>query len=1063
MKKILFLFLGLFASLLTYSQPLWLRYPSISPDGKYIAFEYKGKIWKVATSGGVAIPITLGSDYCFHPVWSPDGKYLAYASAKFGDFDVFIVKSSGGKAKRLTYYSGNEIPWTFTNDGKTILYSTAFQKLSTSLQFPTHWLTELYSIDTSGRNFQQVLSTPAQWVSFTPDGKSFVYQDIKGVENYWRKHHRSSVTRDIWIYNTRTKQHTKLTKFYGEDRCPVVSPDGKTVYYLTEQFNNNLNVAKFDLNNPDKVVQLTNFQRNPVRFLSIANDGTLCFSYDGEIYTMKDGQKPQKVNIEINYAGLDPQPQFKVYTSDATEMSVSPDGNYVAFIVRGDVYVTSVASSETRQITNTPEQERSVSFSPDGKSLVYASERNGSWNIYMTKILDTGQTSFLLAQNLKEIPVVTTPAEEFQPRFSPDGKEIAYLKNRTELDVINLKTKKIRKVLDGRYNYSYVDGDQWFDWSPDGKWFLVKYSPYILFTSDVGLVKADGSGKIINLTQSGYEDIDPKWSMNGKMMIWLSDKQGYRSHGSWGSEYDVYAMFFSKKAYDVFKMGEEQYKIWKKQHQHDKDTLKKPLKLDLKNVSDRIVRLTNFSGHISGAVITKDGEKLYYAAKFQEGYGLWRVNLRKNATKLITKLPGYVSQMTLTKDGKNLFVFSAGQIMKISTSTEQVENISFRAEKVIDYYAEKRYLFNHVWRLIKEKFYDPNLQGVDWNYYGKHYARFLPYINNNYDYAEMLSEMLGELNASHTGAGYRPPRQGADRTASLGLLYDLHYTGPGAKVAEVIEKGPLFNLNTNLAAGDIITAINGHKVADLQHLFKLLNHQNGKIVFVTYHHGSKDYTVSVKPISLGKENDLLYDRWTKKMRELTHKLSNGQLGYVHVRAMNSESFRNVYSDALGKEIDKKALIVDTRFNTGGWLHDDLVTLLSGKKYLEFWPRGRYYGYEPFSKWIKPSIVLMNEGNYSDGCGFPYAYKTLKLGKLVGMPVPGTMTAVWWETLMDPTLYFGIPQVGVKNLKGQYIENHELEPDIKVWDDYEKIIKGQDQQLDAAIKELMKEVKDKQRN
>ncbi len=1059
MKKFIFVLFAVLLYAWSFAQPLWLRYPAISPDGKYIAFEYKGNIWKVPVNGGNAIPLTLSPGYEFHPVWSHDGKYIAFASDAHGDFDVYIMPANGGKAKRLTYFSGNEIPWTFTPDDKAVLYSTTFQKIWTGVQFPTHWFTELYQIDTSGKNCVQILSTTAQWVHFTPDGKHFIYQDQKGVESYWRKHHRSSVTRDIWSYDLTTHQFTKLTNFPGEDRCPVVSPDGKTVYYLTEQFNNNLNVAKFPIDNPSHITQLTNFTKNPVRFLSIANDGTLCFSQDGQIYTMKDGQKPKLVHITINYAGLDPQPYYKLYTSGATEMSVSPDGKYVAFIVRGDVYVTSVESNETRQITNTPEQERSVSFSPDGKALIYASERNGSWNIYMTKIMDKNQKSFILAKHLKEIPVVATPAEEFQPKFSPDGKKVAYLENRVTLKVINLKTKKIHTVLSSKYNYSYSDGDQWFDWSPDSKWFLVKFTPYSMFLADVGLVKANKTDSIINLTQSGYQDDRPKWAMNGKMMIWLSDRMGYRSHGSWGSEYDVYAMFFSKKAYDIFRMNKEQYQNWLEQHKNKKsDTTKKSLKLDLNNLQDRIIRLTNFSGKISDMTISPDGQILYYAAPFQEGFGLWKVKLREHDTKLITKLPGYVSKLTLTDNGKYLFIFSDDQIIRLNTQTNQQKVIRYKAQKLIDYYAEKKYLFNHIWRLMKEKMYDPNMHGVDWNYYGKHYARFLPYINNNYDFAEMVSEMLGELNVSHTGCYYRPKFKDPDRTASLGLLYDLHYPGPGVKVEVIVENGPFDLVQSKLKPGDIITKIDGQTINGLQDLFKALNHKTGKITSVTFKHGLSSHTVTVVPISQYKETQLLYRRWVKTMRNMVHKLSNNQIGYVHVKAMDSKSFRQVYSDALGKEVDKKAIIIDTRFNTGGWLHEDLVNLFSGKTYFWFYPHGRFFGYDPFNQWVRPSVVIMNQSNYSDACGFPYAYKILHIGKLIGMPVPGTMTAVWWETLMDPTLYFGIPQVGVKDKTGKYIENRQLNPDVEVRNDYNKITQGQDQQIQAAVNTLLQEIK-----
>ncbi len=1065
MKRILlFLIILLSGFWLKSQEPAsWLRYPAISPDGKYIAFEYKGNIWKVPVKGGEAIPLTVSSFYEYAPVWSPDGKYIAYASDEFGNFDIFLMPAMGGKSIRLTYYSGNEKPWAFSPDGQFVLYTTFFQKDPNGLQFPTGWLTELYEISIDAKTFKQVLSTPAEHVSFMKDGRRFVYQDIKGVEDFWRKHHHSPVTRDIWVYNPQTGKHIRLTNFVGEDREPVVSPDGQWIYYLTEQFNNTFNVAKMKADGTGQPMQLTSFERNPVRFLTISNDGTLCFSYDGHIYTLRDGGKPQIVKVKINYAGLDPKPEYKVFTSDATEMSVSPDGKYVAIVVRGDVYVVSVETGSTRQITNTPEQERSVDFSPDGKAVVYAGERDGSWNIYMTKIDDRDASSFILARKLKEETVIATPAEEFQPKFSPDGREVAYLENRTTLRVIHLKTKKTRTVLDGKYNYSYSDGDQWFDWSPDGRWLLVTFSPHVLFITDVGLVKADGSGKLHNITQSGYEDSAPKWVMNGKAMIWFSDRQGYRSHGSWGAEDDVYLMFFDQKAYDVFNMPDDQYKAWKeKQKKQKKDTTKKikPLKLDLQNLEERIVRLTRYSARISDAVLTNDGETLFYIARYEEGYGLWRVKVREHETKLVTKLSGPAS-IFLTNNGKTLFLLSNnGSIKKINTQSLERSNVSYQAEKVIDYYAEKAYLFDHVWREMKEKFYDPNMQGVDWEYYGRHYRQFLPSINNNYDFAEMLSEMLGELNASHTGSGYRDYRKDRDRTASLGLLYDLSYTGPGVKIAEILERGPFFNDETQAKPGDLIVSIDNQPVNNMQDLFRLLNHKTGKIVVVGLKRGAREWTETVTPISRGGEVNILYKRWVRKMRDHTHKLSNGHIGYVHVRAMNSSSFRQVYSDALGREARYDAIIIDTRYNTGGWLHDDLVTLFGGRKYVEFWPRGRYFGYEPFTKWIKKSVVLVNESNYSDGYGFPYAYHTLRLGKLIGMPIAGTMTAVWWETLMDPTLYFGIPQVGAKDLKGHYLENQQLDPDVKVWNDYDKIIKGQDQQLETAVQVLLKELEQK---
>jgi Tol biopolymer transport system component len=331
-----------------------------------------------------------------------------------------------------------------------------------------------------------------------------------------------------------TRKHTKLSTFEGEDRNPVFSADGKTVYYLSER-SGSFNVWKMELSNPEKTEQVTFFEKNPVRFLSITNQDDLCFGYNGEIYLKKQWKKPEKVNISLLADEKENQVEYMTLTDGATEMKLSPNGKEIVFIVRGEVFVTSVDYQTTKRITNTPQQERSVSFSPDGRSILYASERDSSWNLYQTRLVRDDEDLFCLSTVLKEEPVLVSSDETFQPMFSPDGKEVAYLKNRETLMVIHLETKKTRMILDGKYNYSYSDGDQWYEWSPDGQWFLVQYSPNSLFMNDVALVKADGKDEPINLTNSGYSDIMPKWAMKGNAMIWFSDREGMRSHGSWGA------------------------------------------------------------------------------------------------------------------------------------------------------------------------------------------------------------------------------------------------------------------------------------------------------------------------------------------------------------------------------------------------------------------------------------------------------------------------------------------------------------------------------------------------
>jgi Tol biopolymer transport system component/C-terminal processing protease CtpA/Prc len=1069
------------------STPLWMRYPTISPDGKFIAFSYKGNLFRVSSDGGTAELLTSNSAYDFSPVWSPDGKTIAFATNRYGNFDVFTIPATGGEAKRLTYHSADEVPSAFTPDGKSILFSAFIQDNANNILFPSGALSELYSVPTQGGRVTQILTTPAEQAAYSPDGSQIAYTDVKGYEDKWRKHHKSSVTRDIWIYDVSTRQHRKVTTFEGEDRNPVFAPDGKSLFYLSE-LQGNSNVTMVSLSNQGQPEAISSFTNHPVRFLSVAQNGMLCYQYNGELYTQKPGSKPQKVNIQISTDQTETQVIYENLSNGITEMAVSPDGKEVAFIIRGDIFVTATDYPTTKRITNTPDQERSVSFSSDGRKLLYASERGGSWKVYESSIASTEEPNFTLSTLIKEQVIVDIPEEAFQPLYSPDGKEVAFLKERTTLCVVNLETKKIRTVLDGKYSYSYSDGDQWFQWAPDGNWLAVNFMETPSWPdSDIALVRADGSGEFHNITQSGYDDRNPKWAMDGKAIIWLNDKMGMRSHGSWGSQFDVYSVFLTREAYDEFKLSKQEYELLKEKRSKDKkdsdageskespsdkkkevkakknkEAQREPLIIDYENLDDRKVRLTINSSDLSDAILTDDGEKLYYLSKFEKGYDLWVNNLKDNETKLLVKIDGFAGDLQIDKDKKFLFVNSNGTPMKIEIATNKLSPIKFNAELETNYPRERDYMFEHMWRQVEKKFYDPNLHGVDWKFYKSEYVRFLPHINNNFDFAEMMSELLGELNASHTGCRYRPKPENADQTAALGVFFDYDFEGKGMKIIEVLDNSPLMKANSKVKPGCIIEKVDGIAIDCNSDYYKMLNHKADKLTLLSFYNpqNGERWEESVKPISRSIESELIYKRWVRKNNATVEKLSGGRIGYVHVRGMDSQSFREVYSDILGKHRNKEAIIVDTRFNGGGWLHDDLATLLSGKRYVDFVPRGQLIGSEPISKWYKPSVVIISEGNYSDAHGFPYVYKTLGIGKLVGMPIAGTMTAVWWESQIDPTLVFGIPQMGVKDLNGKYLENQQLNPDIKVAISPEEAQSGVDSQLIRAVEELLLELNKK---
>jgi C-terminal processing protease CtpA/Prc len=497
--------------------------------------------------------------------------------------------------------------------------------------------------------------------------------------------------------------------------------------------------------------------------------------------------------------------------------------------------------------------------------------------------------------------------------------------------------------------------------------------------------------------------------------------------------------------------------------------LPEPVAIDRNNLDDRIARLTPNSGDMQAAALSPDGETLYFLVKTAGQYELWLNRIRTRETKKIAGFParpggpGSAPSADLQFDakGENGFVLVDGRIQKFKVppgdADPKVEPLNYSAEMSVDRVAERSRMFEHVWRQTRDKLYVKNMNGVDWDGYRRIYAKFLPFVTDNRDFAELLSEMLGELNVSHTGSGFIARDPDADATAALGAFFDDGYAGAGLKVAEVIEGGPLVSATSEIRAGMVIERIDGTVIAPGAETDSLLNRKAGKRVELSVFDpaANRRFTQVVKPISLGAQGELLYKRWVRSEREAVDRLSNGRLGYVHVRSMNDASYRSAYSEILGRDSGREALIVDTRFNGGGNLHDDLATLLSGRRYLEFLPRGQSLGWEPTGKWTKPSIVLISESNYSDAHLFPWTYRHLGIGKLVGMPVAGTGTAVWWESLQDSTVYFGIPEVGFRDAQGQFMENALIEPDIVVPNDPARLSAGEDQQLEAAVRALLR--------
>ncbi|MCC7137152.1 MAG: PD40 domain-containing protein [Planctomycetes bacterium] len=1106
-------------------EAVWLRDPRIAPDGTRIAFTWRGDVWTVPVAGGRATPVTAHPAVDRAPCWSPDSKWIAFASDRDGRrADVYLVAADGGAERRLTRHEGAEVPTAFTPDGSAVLFVGRRQDDPRSSQ--GGWWPQLWSVPVGGGRPTLVLATPAVNAHPSPDGTRIVYEDLKAWEDPLRKHHVSSASRDVWSFDPATDRHVALTRSHrGEDRDPSIGPDGR-LWWISERGGSaNVYVAAATPDAPAE--RVTDHTVHPVRSLSLARDGTLAYAWDGAIWTKAPGAPSRRLVVEAAPAARENDESFRTYTDEASELAPSPDGKELAFVVRGEVFVASVEHGTTKRVTDTPTMERSVAWSPDGKTLYYAGERDGSWNLYASTVASADEKRFSRATVLSERAVLSTAAEEFQPVPSPDGTALAYVRDRDAVDVLDLASGKTRTVLPASRNASYADGDLDVAWSPDGRWLACTALEEGRYIDGVVVVRV-ADGVVVDVSRSGYGESDPAFSSDGRMLTFRSDRFGRRNHGSWGSDEDVVGVLLTRAARDRFRLTPEEHDDLlddeeaaaedaegddgaapggepaapKDGHGKDapggdgkdgghggkkgkgdgkgagkaQDADDEPapeVEVETELLDERTVRLTPSSAPLAGHAVSVDGETVFTLARQGETWGLFAHRPRSDWSGRVASLGAEEPQrLVLSEDGDTAFVLEgdgsvrrfdvSGLVGRTPPDDASVEGkpVAFSAEVRVRASAERAGMFEHVVRQLERKFYDPRLHGTDWPALVARYRELLRGVGDADAFAELLSELLGELNASHTGARRRKEEEeGDNRTASLGLLFDVRAKGSGLRVAEVLAGGPADRAGARLVPGVTVTHVDGQALGTDVPVEALLERKVNVPVRVRAvpAGGGEAFEEVVKAVSLDAERELLYRRWVRGREALVLARSQGRLGYVHVRSMDDEGFRRVFSDALGKHGAREGLVVDTRFNGGGWLHDDLVAFLSGKDYVRFAPRGKTpgeLGAEPARRWSRPWALVVNEADYSDAHVFPFAVQALHLAPVVGAPVAGTGTAVWWETLLDPELVFGIPQVGLQALDGKFLENTELVPDVVVLADPGAVAQGEDPQLEAAVKVVL---------
>ncbi len=1070
----------------------WLRDAALSPDGTRIAFRGAGQIWVAPAAGGDALPLTPAGTYAGHPVWSPDGATVAFASDRFGPLNVFAVPAAGGEARRLTFYERDEEPTGFTPDGSAVLFwAPGLGDLGETGPYPSFREDgrQLYQVPVAGGRDTMVLPNAAMEAQWDPAGRRMLYTG-PSIEQPYRRRQLSSAARQVWVYDAVSGGHRRLTQGPHESRNAVWMPDGG-VDYLDEA-SGALNVwhRGADLGHP---VQVTRLAGEPVRSLSASRGGDLAFTWDGGLYRLRAGaSEPERVAVRLPRTDFPGDRAGR--TTALTDFALSPDGREFAVVGRGGISVASIDGRDVKRLPHTAGEERDPTFSADGRRVAYASERDGRWGLYESTLQDPEEHGFAQATRVAERRLPTAAGDAMGPVYSPDGRRIAYLADRSAFRVLDPASGADVEVLPPGRIFSYEDGAWPPAWSPDSRWLAVPVQPSEQI-DNVALVPADGSRPAVPVMPAGVGQWDPDWSPDDGLLMWRSDEDALRHayRDRWSTT--VEGAFTSRRARTAYQRrlmvpvagdqpptaaerGEPGSPARTTPDPRDAAALRDaaphgPLAVEAEGMDERGITLSQQPG------------KTVFSAFMPDGVSLLTVDVSSNARNDGLAVTGFLrdirqgklrvlfsglayqddSPVRLSRDRRRLYFLARTNGSDPGTDgLEEVDLgrgtprlIRIAVDTTRDEAEARRAAFEQFWTLTAKKFYDPAFAGADWAAARGRYARFLPSLGDERELAELLSEMQGELGASHSWSGFRRPVPPAERTASLGLYYDERYPGPGMRVAAIIPGGPLDGGDSALRPGDVIAEVDGAPVPDAGGIRRALgDHPRQMVSLTAVHPDGTRFTETHVTVDLDRERELADRTWEERKRDAVTAASCGRLGYVHLPAMDGASYRRAFSDIFGRFVGAQGLVVDIRDNTGGNLHNHLATLLSGKAYMTVVPpRGGPAQDEPRDRWTKPSAVVMNAESYSDGSLFPLAYRDLGLGTLVGDPVAGTGTFVWWaESRIIPGLVYGVPQLPFRRMDGTLSENHEVEPDIAVPSDPAAWAKGRDPQLDAAVHSLM---------
>ena len=1046
---------------------LLLRFPAINPNGSLISFSYQGDIWTVPAIGGTAARLTIHEGYESNPVFSPDGKYIAFSGARYGNNDLFKIPVDGGLPKRLTFHSAadNISSWTISDK---ILFSTSRE--FKQIERPQ----EVYSISPDGGTESRLMDVVGFEPSYSPNGRYIVF--VRGdINPVFRHAYKGSSDRDIWIYDTKSLTYQQLPGFETNDIQPQWS--GNNTLYFLSSIDGAYNLYRLKMNDNGKAIgkpdKLTHFDSESIRHYSIsANGNKIVFEKDMNLYTMSaSGGSIQKVNVSLHADDRYDLIENKTITTGATEYVISPNGKLCAYTLRGEVFIKEVDKEKSRSIDISNHAYRD--YQPvwlNDSALLFCSDRNGkNFDIYLAKSSDTTEHNIFKSLKHDLIQVTNTTMDESSPVVSNDGKKLAFNRGRGSLIVADISDLGILTNDKSLINNGWTNAQD-LKWSPDNLWLAYTLTD-LTFNEEVFIHKADDSIKAVNVSMHPRGDGNAFWSGDGTKLGFISERSVDKSG-------DVYFVWLKKEDF------EKTPQDWKETEPlttenagktTDKKAIK-PLKIDLENIYQRIVHVTSQPGNESNVLISKDGETFYYIGSNSDAKGrdLYSIKWDGKDLKELTHGGSNPNALSLDREGKSIFYFKSGTLNKLDTKAGTSELLPYSAKLKIDYKSERSQVYEEAWRTIRDGFYDPKFHGQDWNKLHDQYRDRCIVASHSNDFRDMFNYLLGELNSSHQAMA-AADRTETNKDASGLLGVELKPTDKGMKVMHVVPGTPADKINSKISIGDIILKVNSQPYDVNENFYALFSETVGeKILLNVLNPDGKEREVIIRPEA--SITNALYDEWVDERKKMVNTYSKGRLGYIHIKSMDFPSFEVVEQEFTAAGYGKDGIVIDVRYNGGGSTTDFLMTILNYKQHAYTIPRGAsedlekdkksFRSYYPtgerlvYAAWTKPSIALCNEGSYSNAEIFSHAYKYLGIGKLVGVPTNGSVISTGGRALMDGS-FVRLPFRGWFNMGND--KNQELGPaipDIIVENEPNWIANGTDDQLKAAVNELLRQIEKK---